>query len=219
MFFVSPLPSPAPLELLALSILCINFKVHLCLFYRPPSSNALIFDDLLNYLESINAGQLSNFILLGDFNVNNVNTSNPMYYNLCTLPSLYCLTQAVTGPTNEHHDGSTSTIDLVFMSEPSTLQSCTTIPPLSNSNHIRIMVTLNRKPIKAEKTKGRLVWRYSFADWLRACRLIDDFDWDSILSQNVELSWKLSHQQFMLIMAESIPKKGHTHKKESSLAK
>lgn len=59
MFFVSPLPSPAPpLELLALSILCVNFKVHLCLFYRPPSSNALIFDTLLNYLESINAGQL-----------------------------------------------------------------------------------------------------------------------------------------------------------------
>ena len=95
MFFVSPLPSPAPpLELLALSILCVNFKVHLCLFYCPPSYNAPIFETLLNYLESINAGQLSNFILLGDFNVNYVNTSNPMYYNLCTLSSLYCLTQA-----------------------------------------------------------------------------------------------------------------------------
>ena len=120
---------------------------------------------------------------------------------------LYCLTQVVTGPTHEHHDGTTSTIDLVFMSEPSTLKSCVTIPPLSNSDHLGIMVTLNRKPIKAEKIKGRLIWRYSLADWLKACQLIDDFDWDSILSRNVELSWKLWHQQFMLIMAESIPNK------------
>ena len=137
MFFVSVFPSPVPpLELLTLSIQCVSFKVHLSLFYRSPSSNALIFDTLFNYLESINAGQLSNFILLGDFNVNFANTSHPLYSNLCTLSSLYCLTQVVTGPTHEHHEGTTSTIDLVFMSEPSTLQSCDTVPPLSNSDHM-----------------------------------------------------------------------------------
>ena len=83
MFFVSVLPSPVPpLELLTLSIQCASFKVHLSLFYRPPNSNAFIFDTLFNYLESINAGQLSNFIILGDFNVNHANTSHPLYFNL-----------------------------------------------------------------------------------------------------------------------------------------
>ena len=155
MFSVSVLPSPTPpLELLTLSILRDNFKVHVCLFYRPPSSSALIFDTLFSNLESINVGQLSNFILLGDFNVNYFNMSHP---NLCILSSLYCLKQTVTGPTHEHHDGYTSTIDLVFMSEPSMLQSCDTIPPLSNSDHLGITVTLRRKPAKAEKTKGRLI--------------------------------------------------------------
>ena len=139
MFSVSVLPSPTPpLELLTLPILRDNFKVHVCLFYRPISSSALIFDTLFSHLESINVGQLSNFILLGDFNVNYFNMSHPMHSNLCILSSLYCLKQTVTGPTHEHHDGNTSTIDLVFMSEPSMLQSCDTIPPLSNSDHLGI---------------------------------------------------------------------------------
>ena len=173
MFSVPVLPSPTPpLELLTLSILRDNFKVHVCLFYRPPSSSALIFDTLFSHLESINVGQLSNFILLGDFNVNHFNMSHPMHSNLCILSSLYCLKQTVTGPTHEHHDGNTSTIDLVFMSEPSMLQSCDTIPPLSNSDHLGITVTLKRKPAKAEKTKGRLIWRYSFADWMKACQIV-----------------------------------------------
>ena len=36
---------------------------------------------------------------------------------------------------------------------------------------------------------------------------IHDFDWGSVMSQNIELSWKIWHKQFMLIMAESIPNK------------
>ena len=70
-----------------------------------------------------------------------------------------------------------------------------------------IKVILNRKPAKAEKNKGRLIWRYSSADWMKACQLIDDFDWDSVMSQSIDQSWKLWREQFMLIMAESIPNK------------
>ena len=111
-FFLYQSPAP-PLELLTLSIQCVSFKVHLSPFYHQPNSNAFIFDNLSTYLESINAGQLSNFIILGDFNVNYANTSHPLYSNLCSLSSLYCLTQVVSGPTREHHDTS-STIDLLF---------------------------------------------------------------------------------------------------------
>ena len=62
MFFVSVLsPSSPPLEILTLSIFCNTFKFHLCLFYRPPNSTSLIFDNLSTYLESIQAGRLPNF--------------------------------------------------------------------------------------------------------------------------------------------------------------
>ena len=42
MFFASVLfPPPPALEILTLSVLFDNFKMYLCLFYRPPSSSTL----------------------------------------------------------------------------------------------------------------------------------------------------------------------------------
>ncbi len=66
---------------------------------------------------------------MGDFNVTYDDISHPLYSNLCSITSLYCLTQVITGPTHEHHNGSTSTIDLMFLSEPTSVQICETIPP------------------------------------------------------------------------------------------
>ena len=88
MFFVSVLlPPPPTLEILTLSILINNFKVNVCLFYRPPSSYSSIFDTLFSYLECINVCTLNNFIL-GDFNVNFDNPYHPMFSNLCTITNL-----------------------------------------------------------------------------------------------------------------------------------
>ena len=41
---VLPPPPPPPLEIITLSILSVNFKLHLCLFYRRSSSTCAIFD-------------------------------------------------------------------------------------------------------------------------------------------------------------------------------
>ena len=76
----------------------------------------------------------------------------------------YSLTQVVVGPTHVHHDSSTSTIDLAFVPDPSLVNSCNTIPPLSNSDHYGVVMELNRKPEKAAKAKGQLTWRYSYAE-------------------------------------------------------
>ena len=50
--------------------------------------------------------------------------------------------------------------------------SMLTIPPLANSDHLEISIDLSIKPIKIAKTLGRLIWRYAFADWTKACELI-----------------------------------------------
>ena len=112
-------------------------------------------------MESINGCTLNNFILLGDFNVSFDNPYRPIISNLCTITNLYCLNQSVAGPTHVHHDGTESTIDLVFVSEPSLLNSCDTVPPLSNSDHMGVLVELSQKIPKAEKSQGRLIWRYA----------------------------------------------------------
>ena len=64
---------------------------------------------------------------------------------------------------------------------------------------------LSKKPAKVAKTQGRLIWRYAYADRTKACELINDNNWDSILSGDIELSWKLWYHQFMSIMSQSIP--------------
>ena len=55
---VSVLPPPSPpLEILALSVLSVNFKLHLCLFYCPPSSTSAIkFCHLRTYRQPVDAG-------------------------------------------------------------------------------------------------------------------------------------------------------------------
>ena len=94
-------------------------------------------------------------------------------YCLCSL----CLDHiiiilVVVGPTHVHHQS--STIDLLW-----------------------IIVELNRKPEKAAKVKSQLIWmRYSYADWNTARQLIDTFNWDSIMSDDIEPSWKQWHQEF-----------------------
>ena len=51
------------------------------------------------------------------------------------------------------------------------------------------------------------VWRYSLADWEKACELIDATDWMSLLnSSDVDDSWSRWRTTFLHIMEECIPK-------------
>ena len=204
---VSLFPDPDPhLELLALSVSHNNFKINLCLFYRPPNSGGHIFDILVSYFDLICVGSFSNFIFIGDFNVNFADPSHPHYNSLHAIMSLYSLSQHVTDTTHTHHSGSSSTIDLLFTNEDSLLHTCETILPLSNSDHCGIRAVVNRKVHKQRcKSKGRKIWRYTYADWNAACDAIDEFDWDTIMSKSIDSTWENWLQQFMSIMNQFIP--------------
>ena len=62
---------PEDLELLLISIALPKCK-NLCLgvFYRPPVSSVALFDSLLDVICVVNPFQFSQFVLVGDFNVN-----------------------------------------------------------------------------------------------------------------------------------------------------
>ena len=60
----------ADLELLVVSLSRNNFQLCLSVFYRPPSSPSSIFDTLCETLLSVPHSYFSNFVILGDFNVN-----------------------------------------------------------------------------------------------------------------------------------------------------
>jgi len=50
------------------------------------------------------------------------------------------------------------------------------------------------------------IWRYACADWEKACELIDNTNWDSLFSDDINFSWSNWQQQFMSIIEECIPK-------------
>ena len=105
--------------LLVLSLLlyhCLEtIKLCLSVFYRPPLSPSSIFDTMCDTLFSINH---SNFVILGDFNVN-FEVSHHFYRHLSDLMTSFSLSQVVDSPTHFSHCGHSSLIDLVFVSNMS----------------------------------------------------------------------------------------------------
>ena len=194
------------LELIVISIDFCSSRVALALFYRPPSSSVSIFDTLLYTLYSyVDVSLFSNFVLLGDFNVNVFDPQHPLFHNIQTLASSLCLTQIVSEPTRVTQS-SCSTIDLVFMSSPSHLISCVTIPALSNSDHFGLSVlfsagTTPRRP----KATLRRIWRYSLANFELACDMLDGTNWDDIFTDEVNSSWENWRTRFLQIMDHCIP--------------
>ena len=97
--------------------------------------------------------------------------------------------------------------DLVLMSNPSQLTQCNTIPPLANSDHNGILLLTSWKAAGGPSYRRRTIWRYNHANWEGACELINDFDWDSIVSDDVNSSWMKWQHQFLSIMEQCIPQR------------
>ena len=162
------------------------------------------------YLESLSIYQYTNFILL-DFYIDFCNRITPLSSRLKSLCHLFSLTHIVKEPTHTHHDVSASLIDHVFVSNPVLSNSCDVDPPLSNADHRGIYVQTSWRPTAKHNcdnhSKGRIVWCYSQADWEKAGDLIDSFEWNSLLSDDINEAWSNWSQKFLSIMNECIPQK------------
>ena len=199
---------PHNLEFLALSVTSasVSNKFCICLFYRPPSSPVSIFDNLCTTLQMVNPAQFSTFLLLGDFNVNFLNPQHHLFSHLRDILYSFSLHQVVPSFTHVSPNGNKSLIDLALLSEPSCLQSCTTIPPLLSSDHLGVSLAIKWKtPTKVIGSKPRHIWIYKNADFSKACDLIRATNWNSLLSDNVDLSTENWTSRFLEIMEECIP--------------
>ena len=214
LFFVSGslsynvlLPGPSELELIILSINSLVLPITVGLFYRPPSAPVCIFDTLLNCIcLHVDVPLLSNFILVGDFNVNLCNSHCPLLLKLQSFASSLDLTQVVSEPTH-FSSSSVSLIDLVYLSAPANLISCATIPSLANSDHLGLCVSIVAGSSKANpKRSRRKIWRYSLANFERACERFNETDWDSLFaSSDVNICWSNWKARFLEVMLECIP--------------
>ncbi len=178
-FEVSLHPSPDNLELLTLSVCKGVNKICISVFYHRPNSLSEGFDNLFMHLQSFDTSQFSNYILLGDFDVNFCNGNHPFYSRLYNMFSYFGLTQVVSEPTRIRPDETSSMIDLIAMSSPNLLLSCTTVPPLSNSDHLGLLLHSQWRHYNPPVDHSpRALWMHKHADWTRARGLIEVTDWN-----------------------------------------
>ena len=199
---------PSDLELLLISVNNVNLRYCIGLFYRPPSSTSVIFDNLQSVLEQLDPSLFMNFVLIGDFNVNFLNTQYFLYHQLSSILCSFNFTQVVSQPTHVAANGGASLIDLVLLSNPQQLHECSIVPPLANSDHSGLFVSLKWRSVKRPATNNkRAIWKYAQADFTKACRLIDDTNWDALLGDDINDSLHNWQTKFMEIIEECIPKK------------
>ena len=198
---------PAGLELIVVSLTANSFKLCLGVFYRPPSSLATIFDTLSDALfQSVQQSLFSNFVILGDFNVN-FDSSHFLYSHLSDFMASFCLSQVVESPTHFSPNGHSSLIDLVFVSNLNSFSQCVVIPQLANSDHLGLMVTMKQDHSPSIPTPRRRVWRYKHADFEKANELLCDLDLENILEPtNIQVSWSNFRSAFLDVMEQCIPR-------------
>ena len=123
-------------------------------------------------LSSLDPTFFSSFVLLGDFNVY-FSTQSFLYKHLMYSLSLFSLTQIVMSDTHDNPNGSSSFIDLVLLSNQSSLRFCNIIPPLSNSDHKGLMIERLKSSTASQPTRHPgTVWNYAKADFNEARYLI-----------------------------------------------
>ena len=191
-------PTSSPIELLLLSITFRHVPFSLATFYRPPSCP----DDLC-VLTSLAHSYSHNLILLGDFNVISLS-------QLHVISDLFSLDQIVAQPTHFSPTGTPFLIDLVFVPSSFSSYSCNVLPPISNSDHHSILLSLpltaTSSPAPSSPSTSRRVWLYHRADTLTMNKLLWSTHWTSILSTtDVNHSWQVFKHIFLKVMHLTIP--------------
>ena len=174
------------LEFLALSISSpCDVKHCVSLLYRPPSAPVSFFDKLFTILHELAPFRFASFVLIGDFNVDICNSEHPYYYKLQSIIETFSLSQVVRSPTHTNSNSHASLIDLALVSNKALLLDCSVIPPLSNSDHNGLELCFKWKHCEKQICAApRIIWRYKDADYIKACQMAEETDWDALLHED-----------------------------------
>ena len=129
---------PDGLEFILFSVSCGNSKMTLGVLYRPPNACSSLLNTLFAVIcNCLNEFSISDFMLVGDFNIDFLNPHSTQFSKLSAIMSSLFLSQVVNEPTRPSVNGSASSLlDLIFVSNPLCVISCQTIPALSYSHHL-----------------------------------------------------------------------------------
>ena len=152
-------------------------NLRLGVFYRAPSQDSLVDDLLLN---EIRVGSNLNCLILGDFNLPNINWELELGFDSTASKFIDCfsdcfLTQLVKEPTRENN-----ILDLVLASNPNIVQGVDIGEGLSNSDHNIIRIKLGANATKSDN--NRLVPDLYRGDYNKFRQLLNNTDWEGEFS-------------------------------------
>lgn len=178
------------LEFCTINIKCFSGNTCIALAYRPPSAPPQYFDSLSNVLLDLNIHTFSNFVLIGDLNVD-VSTTSFSTSTLSCIFQQFGLHLVSTSPTRTT-DSTSTTIDVIACSNASSIMACDVVPQLGSSDHYGLSVSLScGQEHNAHCTKPRrTIWHYRNADFERANNLLTNINISDIVVENdVNASW------------------------------
>ena len=168
-------------------------------YYRPPSSDPSDITNLEASLEELPPSLYKSLLLLGDFNIDLISTTNPI---LEPIVDKLCLKQVVSSPTRTTPTSSTL-IDHIYLSEGLVSSSCAILPPVADSDHSTISLCLsNPSPPTSPFRKARRL--YQRADFETACSTLRCLSSHAFPANDINSLW-FQWWDYFMTMSQTIP--------------
>ncbi len=180
----------------------IHSKTHLTVFgcYRPPSASNDAISSLMHSVTSLNYKEL---VLLGDFNVNWLQSASDGFKAICDTLNLFQLVESPTRPNLKDSKKSTL-IDLIFSNAPHKY-SLASVYANDVSDYCVIAIV---RDTKWPKHKPRIITRRCLRHFNEQGFLLDiaQYNWDRIfLIPDVESAWIYFYDGFISIINRHAP--------------
>ena len=177
-----------------------NQKITLVVFYRPPNSDLYPLEELQRILSKVSTSEL---IVVGDFNITEIDWSNASTLTVSALPNLLLdivhdnfLSQMIFEPTR----------DLVLTTSTDYVQDACVGDPFSNHN--LIIFKIDKMPYKT-KPCSNSHYCYRKADWAKLQNLLHLAPWHlSSTEHDMDSKWQVWKDLLASAVDDSIPKVG-----------
>ena len=181
---------PNDFEAIWVRLVFVKKSIDISVVYRPPQASVQSTESLLTFLGS-NFSPTTPCVIVGDFNFPNINWSNLSSKStlkgedkLLEFVIYNGISQLVNFPTR----GDSVCLDLIFVNEPSLIQSVNLGPRISNCDHETILANLAGQKIKKKTVYYR---NYKKADYTDINNLLSTVNWSRFFEglDEVQIMW------------------------------
>ena len=179
--------------------------------YRSPNSSIENSDLLLDLLQKTKDAKFSNVLILGDFNLPEINwelLTTSRSENHISYKFLECLRdnfweQTIFSPTRWVNDQPGNVLDLCLTDNPDIIKNLEITTRLGSSDHLSVEIELTfPRHISQSCTEKRNFYK---DDYISANTKLSEVNWSSMLDMNLETSWQYFLNQVSGIINETIP--------------